>query len=176
MKTFFDNFKTTFRDIALIFGLCLTALSAFGQANLTVASSVTAGTPTTLLSNGVYQIYNITFFNSSNVASTLKFYDSTAGSVSNVQAAYVSYSTISTNWTDVFTNAQGLVITNTFTGVAQVGTTVNAITNERPVMVNFAVAASGNRTVNVSWLPALGATVTSTTSGLVEIGYKRIAP
>ena len=167
MKTFFTKILAA----ALVF---LAPLAVLGQANTTVASSISANTPTTLLSNGVYQIYSITFYNSSNAASTLKFYDSVAGSVSNVQAAYVSYSTISTNWTQVFTNAEGLIVSNTFSGVAQVGTSVAATTNLRPVVVNFVGPASATRTVNVSWLPALGATVTSTTAGLVEIGYKRL--
>jgi hypothetical protein len=168
--------KRLFKLLISGFTMLGLAVSAVAQADLTYAASVTANTPVTLLTGGKYQIYNITFFNSSNAVSVLKFYDSIGNSVSNVQAAYTSYATVATNWSTVFTNAEGIIITNTFTGVAEIGTAVAATTNLRPTKVNFAVAGSGNRTVNVSWLPALGVTVNATTSGLVEVGYKQIAP
>lgn len=169
------KFIHKFITAALLF--ITAAFSALGQADVTVSSSVTAATPLTLLTGGgKYQIYNITFFNSTSAIASLRFYDSAGNSTSMVRGAYTSYETVATNWTSTFTNAEGIVITNTFNGVASVGTSVAATTNERPVQVNFSVVGSGTRTVNVSWLPALGATVYSTQPGVVEVGYKRVAP
>ena len=170
MKLINNLFAIAVAFFAMVFG-------AFGQADLTVSQSVSAATPLTLLSGGgKYQIYNITFFNSTSAIASLKFYDSAGNSTSMIRGAYTSYETIATNWTSTFTNAEGIVITNTFNGTVSYGTSVAAATNERPIQVNFAVVGSGTRTVNVSWLPALGATVYSTQPGVVEVGYKRIAP
>jgi hypothetical protein len=162
---------------SMFLALLAFALPAFGQANLTVAEAVTADTPLTVLDGGKYAISTITFwnYNTTNVA-VLKFYDSTDNSTSQVVGAHTTWAIVNSTNTSIYTNAQGLLITNIQIGVTRESTSVGASTNQLPRKVNFAVSTSADRTVNVSWQPALGATILSTTTGLVEIGYRQIAP
>jgi hypothetical protein len=166
MKNFFRSIIT-----AALLGL---GLFAQAQTSLVVSTNLVAGTPFTILSGGKYVITSVLFINTNAATvSTLSFYDSQNHSTTNIQASYVSYATVSTNWSNVFTNADGLIVTNTFTGVSNVGTTVAAATNTLPSKLTFLVPAASSRTVNTVWQPMLGATVNASAAGVIEIGYRQ---
>jgi len=168
-----NHFRATLAGFALIVGL---ALSPSANAQLTTVVPVTATTPTNLLSGGKYVITSILFINgNSSNAATVKIYDS-AGATNYVQPAYVSYAAVATNWSSIFTNADGLIVTNTFTGISNFGTSVAASTNERPAKLTFLCGANTSRTVNTVFQPTLGATLYSTTAGTVEVAYRQISP
>lgn len=162
--------KTYLKFIA---GLVLAAalFTAPRVAAATASASVTGGTPVNLLA-GNYILKAVLFVNSSTNLGTLKFYDSGTTSTNYVQGAYVSYATVSTNWSQVFTNSEALVVTNTFTGVSRVGTTVTAVTNEKPAKLAFIVKASDSRSKeNLALQSSLGWTLLSTVSGTIEYEY-----
>lgn len=134
---------------------------------------LSAITPTTLISNVPVVVTKIYFKNSTATNATLKFYDSKNGVTNYVQPATVAYSLVDTNWSVVFTNATGIVITNTFEGIAQIGTTVAASTNELKGLTLLCLA-SGERTRETVWQPIRGVTVYSPVAGLVEITYRKL--
>lgn len=148
------------------------------RAQLTTTANVTAATPALLLSGGKYVVQEIMFLNSSTNAGSFWLYDSPTNTVTNiVKAATVSISTVNTNWSDVFTNATGIVITNTFTGVSHVSTSVAASTNELTRLRPSIVPAGGARTISgIALQPQNGVVVYSTVAGIVEVTYKRTEP
>ncbi len=135
---------------------------------------LSAVTPTTLISNVPVVVTKIYFKNSTATNATLKFYDSKNGVTNYVQPATVSYSTIATNWSDVFTNATGIIVTNRFTGVATVGSTVSASTNELSALTILCLG-SGERTRETVWQPIRGVTAYSPVAGLVEVTYRKLS-
>lgn len=161
-----------FLGLALI--SCATPQAKAQDPYITQDFLLSAITPTTLISNVPVVVTKIYFKNSTATNATIKFYDSINGGTNYVQPATVSYSTIATNWSTVFTNATGILITNTFTGVATVGTTVSASTNELKNGVSVLCLASGERTRETVWQPVRGVTVYSPVAGLVELTYRKL--
>lgn len=137
----------------------------------TEVATLTANTPLTVLSGAGKTITQL-FIIPGTTNCTIKAYDSTGNSTNYVQAAYVSYAQVSTNWSQIFTNATGLVITNTFTGLAVVGTSNSASTNQRPALVSLIVPASTPRTIEVAKTTGLGLTLLSTAAATVEVTYR----
>lgn len=169
MKKFFNKLTAGLGLVCALFALPVNA-----QVLRSASFTVSATTPHTVLSGGPYVITDFTFYNSTNVLGTVKFYDSTSNTTNYVQSAYTAYSTVSTNWSNVFTNATGIIVTNTFTGIANVGTSVSASTNELPARLSFVVPASGSRAIERVFQPARGATVYSTVPGTLEITYRPV--
>ena len=152
------------------------ANTSFAADKITTAT-VVAGTPTNILSGGKYVVTDILFVNAGATNGVVKLYDSTGVTTNYVIAAYTNYTTVSTNWSTTFTNATGIIITNTFTGISHVPTAVAAATNELPARLSFLIPASNTRTFNgIAVQPAKGITLYSTVGGLVEIGYRQFEP
>lgn len=159
--------------IAVFAFITHTSFAADKVASFTIATA----TPTNILSGGKYVITDILFFNGTNVTTSTKLYDSTGVTTNYVQGAYTNYSTISTNWSTTFTNATGIIVTNTFTGITHVPTANAASTNELPAKFLFLTAGSGSRQVSgLAIQPARGIVVYSTGPGTLEIGYRQIEP
>ena len=159
----------------LIALLALFSFSALSADKMTSAA-VSATTPLTVLSGGKYTVKEILFLPTS-TNGTVKFYDSASNSTNIVIGAYTSYAQYSTNWSQIFTNAAGIVVTNTFSGVATLPTTVAASTNERPAIVGpFLVTTSGRTIDGLKVQPTLGLTIYSTAAGNVEITYEQQTP
>ena len=169
--------KFAFKSLGLL-GLalisCATPQAKAQDPYITQDFLINAVTPTTLISNVPAIVTKIYFKNSTATNATIKFYDSKNGVTNYVQPATVSYSLIDTNWSTVFTNATGIVITNTFEGIAQVGTVVSAATNELTRPISILCLASGERTRETVWQPIRGVTVYSPVAGLVEITYRKL--
>lgn len=164
----------------LVIALVALFAKSAAAADLTVVSSISATTPATILTGGKYVVTQIKFLNSSassNVA-TVKFYDSASNDTNYVQAAYTSYSLISTNYATTFTNAAGIVVTNTFSGVYTLATANAASTNERPSLFGpLAMPYNTWTTVpNISIEPNVGLTIYSTQAGTLETTYRKITP
>ena len=166
------------KKLGLVFGLalisCATPQAKAQDPYITQDFLLSAITPTTLISNVPVVVTKIYFKNSTATNATIKFYDSIKGVMSNVQPATVSYSMVDTNWSTVFTNATGILITNTFEGIAYVGTVVSAATNELVTPVRLLVLGSGERTRETVWQPIRGVTVYSPVTGIVEVTYRKL--
>lgn len=119
---------------------------------------------------------NLTVYNSSTNAATIRFYDSNAasgaGMTSIVRAAYTSYSTYATNYDVAFTNEYNVIITNTFVGTYTAGTSVSAVTNERPVVAILQVPATTILSQDIKLLPVRGLTALSDQDGVLTVTYR----
>jgi len=179
MKTLFNRIKKFLWKLVkpTILSVGLIAVPAFAQSpDLSTSSPVTGNTPLTILSNGpnTYVVTSVYFKNTQTTNATFWLYDSTGNGTNYVSSNYVSYATVSTNWVNVFTNATGIIITNTFTGIATVGTTNALSTNELPRRLQRVVLASGDRTIETVIQPVRGLTIYSTMAGLVELIYHKV--
>lgn len=86
---------------------------------------------------------NMAVINATTNSATIIFYDhNDADSTNYVQAAYTSYTTYATNYNVVFTNATGVLVTNTFAGLYTAAVSHSASTNQRPVIQTLLVPAS----------------------------------
>ncbi len=154
----------------LFIGLCLLASTAFAQ--VTISQAVTGGTVANLLSTGGVIVDSITFTATTATNTTVKLYDSSTAGTNIVRAAYTSYASYATNFSTVFTNESGILVTNSFDGRWTYPTAVSAVTNERPKVLNFVVPGSGQRTKDTIWSPSRGITILTSNDGIVEVTYR----
>lgn len=102
---------------------------------------VTNGVPR-LLFSAPRVIDNITVHANSGTNTIVRFYDASTAKTNVVRAAYTSYSSYATNFSNVYTNEADLLVTNTFVGVYTAPTAVSAVTNSLPTVYSIAVPAS----------------------------------
>lgn len=139
----------------------LLTLPLFAQAQrsqLMVATALAANTSSNVLAAASI-IDNFVVLNSTTNIVTVNFYDSNTTATNYTQAAYTSYSTYATNFSVVFTNQTGVLVTNTFVG-AYTGPTANsASTNTRPLVTSLIVPASSvlNKDVTLQVMKGLTA-------------------
>lgn len=112
-------------------------------ADQTFVSTGAANVVSNVFSAGGYLLKAVTWINTSTNVALIKFYDTANTSTTIVQAAYTSYGTpYATNFVNIFTNAAGIVLTNTTPGIYTPSTSVSASTNERPYVYQLIVAPS----------------------------------
>jgi len=176
MKKFFTTLKLEFKLLVVSLVAFVAAPAIAQSPDLSYSGPVTGVTPLTVLSNGpnTYVVTSIYFKNTQTTNATFWLYDSVSNGTNYVQPAYTSYASVSTNWVNVFTNATGIVITNTFTGISYVGTVNAASTNELPKRLTRFVPASSERTIETVIQPVRGLTIYSTMAGVVELIYHKI--
>jgi len=104
---------------------------------------------------------------------TVSFFDSATTTTNYVQAAYVSYSTIATNWSNIFTNETGVLVTNTFSGIGTFPTAHSAATNSLPVKYIIITPGSAQRTKTVKITGIRGLTAVPNYDVIVEVDYHR---
>jgi hypothetical protein len=155
--------------------IALCGLISARAADKVTASAVSATTPLTILTGANVLVKDILFINGNTTnAATVKFYDSASNGTNIIIGGRTVYSSYTTNYNIVHTNAAGIVITNTVSGLYTYGTAVGQTTNERPTVVGpYLVTANGSRTVaDVNLAPLLGLTIYSTQAGTVEVTYE----
>jgi hypothetical protein len=133
--------------------------------------SLTGGTPDNIFDSGKI-IDNITVLASTTNTTILKGYDSSTTTTNVVRAAYTSYASYSTNYSVTFTNASGLLVTNSFTGTYTAPTSNSAVTNERPKCVTLAVPGSAQLSRDLTLLTTRGLTLLSDKDCVVTITYR----
>ncbi len=152
---------------SLVLASSLLGQSLFGNATLST-------TPATIITNTVspaYAVDSIIINATTTNATTVCFYDSTGGSTNIINAAYSRYSSYATNVTSIFTNENGIIITNTYPGRYDYAIAVAAATNERPYLYKVIVPANSQLTKQVLWLPARGVTVVSSAAATLQYYY-----
>lgn len=135
------------------------------------AVTVAAGVCSNLLSTPKL-VSAITVTATSTNLTTFKFYDSANTTTTRVQAAYSAYASYNTNITSVITNAAGLLLTNTFTGVWTYPSSVSAVTSSLPAVVTIIIPGSAQRTKNVRLQNVRGLAVVPDQAGIVEVDYQ----
>ena len=138
------------------------------------SATLVANTPQALITTPA-TISLLTVTATTAAVTTFKFYDNndaTAARTNVVYAATTSPLQYSTNWSSVYTNTAGVLLTNTFSGLYTTTTVVTAVTNERPRIITITVPASAQRTVTVSRQLAHGLVVQSSPAGIVEVEYE----
>lgn len=129
----------------IVLGLALLAGAVFTQAaDLYKVNTTTANVVSNVLSAGGVLLKSVYWINTTTNVATIKLYDISNTTTTIVQEAYSSISAgYATNTVTTFTNAAGIVMTNTVPGWYQPTATVTASTNERPYVLQFIVPASG---------------------------------
>lgn len=122
----------------------LALLTAKSKAD-NVAAIITAGSVSNLVSVP-FIADEITVMATSTNLTIVRFYDTATTTTSYVQAATLSYSSYNTNYNEVFTNENGIVLTNTFSGLYTHSTVVSAATNSLPAVQT--IILPGNSTYN----------------------------
>lgn len=104
---------------------------------------------------------------------TVKFYDTANTTTTAVQAAYTSYSSYATNWNVTFTNAENVVLTNTYVGTYTRATANSASTSSLPVLYTIVVPASSERVRTVTIGAIRGLTFVPNQNCIVEVEYAK---
>ncbi len=170
MKTIFPKL-IRFSIVAVIALATLCIARPAQAATKSEVFSLSANTPLTVLTGAGKTVTQL-FIAAGTTNCTVKAYDSISNSTNIVRAAYTSYAPVSTNWSQVATNATGIV-TNTFTGIAIVGTFNSAVTNERPTVLQSLVPASTTRTIELGETTGIGFTILSSAAATVEVTYRQ---
>lgn len=171
MKTIFPKL-IRFSIVAVVALATLCIARPAQAATRSEVFSLSANTPLTVLTGAGKTVTQL-LIAAGTTNCTVKAYDSVSNTTNIVRAAYTSYAQVSTNWSQVFTNATGIVITNTFTGVAVVGTVNSAVTNERPTILQSFVPASTVRTIETAETTGIGFTLLSSAAATVEVTYRQ---
>lgn len=149
----------------------LVSLTALAQEYTSVVT--TGGTPVSVLAEPV-AVKQITLTATSSSATTFVFYDTAGTSTNYVRPQYVRPVSYSTNFTTVYTNTYGIVITNTFTGIWVTTETVPSANVERQRLWRFVIPGNTTRTVDVADRRLLNGLLTlSSANGIVEVEYER---
>lgn len=127
------------KKLLLIALLALSTLVA--KADGVALTSLTAGVASNLLS-GTFIVDKVAVIATTTNITTVKFYDTSNTTTSYVAAAYTRYTGYATNFSNIFTNEAGLLITNTYAGWYTAPVSVSAATNSRPVLYQVSSPAS----------------------------------
>src|SRR5690348_16407820 len=90
-------------------------IASFAQQTM-VLTSLAANTVSNIVAFPCI-VDNFNIVNNTTNAATINFYDSAATATNYVQQAYTSYASYATNYSVVFTNQTGVLVTNTFSGI-----------------------------------------------------------
>ena len=143
--------------------------SASAQNNYT---SVTTGpTPVSVLASPAV-ISKLTVTATTSSSTTFRFYDSSGTSTNIVLPTRQRPVSYSTNFNTVFTNINGVVITNTFSGTVTTMQTVAGGTVERPVVWSVTIPGNSTREVDTrNRIVVNGLLAVSSAAGVVEVQY-----
>jgi len=163
----------------IILGLVLVTGALFTpaakSADLYAVNTTTANVVSNVLSAGGYLMKAVTWINTTTNVAIVKLYDISNTTTTMVQEAYTSFGTpYATNIVTTFTNAAGIVMTNTVPGTFTPTTSVSQATNERPYVLQFVVPASGTMTfTDVNRMLGNGLAVLPNNAGTYLITYQR---
>lgn len=163
-------------------GLGLAALlltcNSVRSADLYFSSTGAANTVSNVLSAGGYLLKSVYWVNTSTNVALIKFYDTANTTTTMVQLAYTQLGTpYATNVANVWTNASGLVVTNTLPGIYTPSSTVSQATNERPYVLQLTVAASGTiNLTDVNREVGMGLAVLPNQAGQYMLTYSKLSP
>lgn len=153
-----------------IIAFLLSALLAFTPAlGAEVFELTTGGTAYNLRDEGT-TVTQIQLISTTTNATVVKLFDTSNTTTNIVRAEYQNYITYATNFTTVFTNESGILVTNEYSGLFTTPETVQAVTNARPAVFTTVVAGNTARTVNVNLRFLRGVTAVASASGtLLEL-------
>lgn len=138
-----------------------------------VSDTLATDTPVELITTPA-TLRSLTCTASTAAITVFKFYDNNDPAADHTNVVYAATTTplqYATNWSVAYTNADGVLLTNTFTGLFKGTTVVAAVTNERPRAITITVPASSQRIVTLTKRLAYGLVVQSSAAGLVEVEY-----
>lgn len=167
--------KQLFSILAAL-GFTLALFTPAHAADQVLPGTATANVVSNVFSAGGYLLKAITWINTSTNIATIKFYDTSNTSTTVVQAAYTSFGTpYATNYVTTFTNAGGIVITNTTPGIYTPSTSVSASTNERPYVFQMVIAPGAAVTASdLGRMVGNGLAVLPNQSGTYSLTYSQI--
>lgn len=133
------------------------------------SNTLTNGVVNVLLSTNA-NVVELTVASGTN-ALLLSLYDNNTAAVTYTNAAYVTRTTVATNYVKVFTNSLGITQTNTYPGIWTTTVTNAANTNNLPAIATFSLPANSTQTkiVNISAIKGLVANMTGITNDTCTI-------
>ena len=158
------------RSLLLAFFLA-SSFTAFGQQFETL-KSVVANVATNLLTAPAI-VDNFYVVNATTNAVTISMYDSGTTSTTNIQPAYISYSSWATNFTNIWVNSAGVTNSNIFSGIFTGPTTNAASTNTLPTISVLMVPASSVASKDVKLIVTKGIAVVADTNVTILTTYRK---
>lgn len=155
----------------LLISLCAALLTFVSFAD-NVAVTVPADTATSLLTVPVITD-EFTFTATTATTATVKIYDSATTTTNYVQATYVKYASYTTNISSVFTNENGVILTNTFSGLYTYPATVSAVTNSIPAILTVVIPGNTQRSKTIRLQVMRGLVAVSNGAVIVEVDYRK---
>ena len=148
----------------------LAGLSLLAQVQVDV-TTLTANTAANIIAQGA-AVQNLTATATTTNLTTIKFYDSSTTGTNIVQAAYTSTISYATNYSSVFTNESGVLVTNTFDGWYTGPLAVSASTNAKTAVFTLIVNGSSQRIRDVNLQLVRGLTAVANYGAILETSYK----
>lgn len=164
----------------LLLGLCISAVVFIGF-KASAAESSTTITTSAAVTNGIATnawfiskiVVTTPSGNSANL--TLNFYDNGQTNIIYTNAAYTNFTTITTNYTALYTNTLGIIQTNRYVGTWQLANEVAAATNTLPVIAAFSLTPGSTETRSGLQISTVkGLTATANTNCTIIITYSDV--
>ena len=171
-KIFATLFAAMMLSVSVSAQLITLGSASYGYATATLAAT-NGGFH--LISTNPIEVVEIQAVGSSGAANALGFYDDPYGNGKWTNAAYTSRLSYTTNVSLTHTNAEGIIETNTYTGVLWTTTaTTAAATNNYTAITTLAVPVSGTATRIGKFDFSRGLTIYTTTNCDISISYRRL--
>jgi len=154
------------------FLLLAAVLGLTANAQIAVVDIAVAGTAYNALATPA-TLTTLSFTSTTTNTAILRLYDSATTTTNYVRAAYTNWVSYATNFSTVFTNGDGILVTNTFDGTFSGPVTVAAATNTLPVVAILIAAPNSTVTKQVTIPTARGLTAVGSGVGVLEVDYRR---
>lgn len=155
------------KKLFLIFALAAALFTAKADSTAVV---MTANTASNLLSTPNI-VTTLTLTATSTNVTTINFYDSATAGTTFVQAAFTYYTNYATNYDVVWTNGNGIVLTNTFRGTYTAPVAVSASTSAIPKITTQVVLGSGTKTKVITLQLVRGLAAVANQNAIIEVDY-----
>lgn len=152
----------------IILGLLLSASAVFADNTVTVLTANTAAN--IYAANRIIDEIAVTA-TSANVT-TVNFYDSATSATNYTRTAYTGYTSYATNFTTIFTNESGVLVTNSFSGVYTAPVAVAGGATVLPKLQTIIVPGSALRVKAVQLQTIRGLTAMADQNCIVEVTYR----
>lgn len=137
-----------------------------------IVYELAANTSSNLLARSTI-IDTISFTASSVSITTVRFYDSATTTTNIITPAYVTYGRYTTNVSVIYTNENGIILTNTYPGQWTYAITNAQATNSLTPIFTIVVPGSTLRTKTARIQVQRGLTAVPNQAGIVEVTYRK---
>lgn len=160
------------KNLFLSLALAVFSLTPSVKAASTAVDVAAGGTAYSVLTSAA-NVFTIQFTSTTTNASVLRLYDSATTTTNYVRAQYTNWVSYATNYNQVFTNQDNVIVTNTFSGIYTGPVVVAAATNTLPAVAIIVAPANGSTTRTINVQTVKGLTVVGSNPGVLELDYRQ---